>query len=144
MISEDATVVIKAGRVFATESNTILLRLFHTIQRRRRAAVLRSGPGGERDRCHHGVRVGRRRRRGVGARARVLPPGAFEEEVGEVLLRVGAVLVDARAMAVEEALRPSVAMAENLEEYTRTLTGAKLCQFTSARGTEQPVDFSIL
>jgi hypothetical protein len=46
-------------------------------------------------------------------------PGAFEEEVGEVLLRDGAVLVDARAMAVEEALRRSVAVAENLEEYTQ-------------------------
>jgi hypothetical protein len=82
----DATVVIKAGRVCAMELNTILLQLFHTVQRRRRAAVLRSGPGGS------GIDVIMvfKQVRGVAAGQTRAPdcchPGAFEEEVGEVLL----------------------------------------------------------
>jgi hypothetical protein len=59
--------------------------------------------------------------------------GAFEEEVGEVLLRVGAVLVDARAMAVEEAPRPSVAVAENLEEYVH-LDGGEIVPIHIRKG----------
>jgi hypothetical protein len=110
----DATVVIKAGRVCAMESNTILLQLFHTIQRRR-AAVLRSGPGGS----GIDVIIVFKQVGGVAAGQTRAPecchPGAIEEEVGEILLRIGAVLVDARAMAVEEAPRPSVAVEENLE-----------------------------
>jgi hypothetical protein len=64
---------------------------------------------------------------------------APEEEVIDVLGRVEAeeTVVDLEdVVAVKEAPRPRVAMAENPEEHSY-LDGAKLSQLTSTSGTEQ-------
>jgi hypothetical protein len=125
------------GRSSSCESKIILLRLFHTAQRRR-TIVLRSWPG-EWNASYKLLDVPGRRRTGADVRPERSGARALEEEVIDVLGRVGAegTVVDLEdAVAVKEAPRPHVAMAENPEEHSY-LDGAKFSQLTSASGTEQ-------